>query len=169
MYQGLATVIARDCTSVARVAPLPVCLLTAFGDCPVRLHLAYEPAPNDPGLPKDWRTILDDRRQLFVTLSCVDVQWSSYLGRESSIPRTHVTQPLPPIPQNPFDLSLVELALAYHARLAVVASFAIEEVYNDQFSDVDAHIQSVLGYLEELAQWFVPARPDLFVADRTDT
>lgn len=133
MYQGLATTIAGD----------------------FRLHLAYNPHPNDPDLPNDWATILSDRVHLFKTLSCVDVMWSSYLGRESGIPRRHVTQPLPAEPENPRDVPLVDLALGYHARLAVIASSGIEEIYNDTFPNVDAHVQACMGYLEAADDWYV--------------
>lgn len=96
---------------------------------------------------------------MYTTLSCVDVMWTSYLGRESGLPRTHVTQPLPPLPADPAGVALLDLALAWHARLAEIASPSVEQVYNDAFVDVDAHIRVVLGYLDALADWCAPPRP----------
>lgn len=136
MYAGLADVIAED----------------------FRLHLAFDPNPNDPDLPDDWRTIIADRQQLSATMSCIDLQWSSYLGRASSIPRSRVTQPLPPLPQSDgAPTPLVDLTLAYHARLAVLASAAIAQVYYEPFADVDGHIQSALGHLHALDLWYASA------------
>ncbi|ORY24475.1 fungal-specific transcription factor domain-domain-containing protein [Naematelia encephala] len=105
MYLGLALSLAQD----------------------FRLHLQYSPTLDD-ARPNGWDIIDADRKHCLWTCSMVDVLWCSYVGRESGLPRTYLSQSLPPLP-DPHMCSLTRLIHSYHARLSHISSRAVEAIY----------------------------------------
>lgn len=161
MYQGLAETIANDCASLLLTSVPAVRFEGLHPECPffytfaVRLNLSYDPKPWDEDLPTDWEAILEDRAQVFATLTCVGSMWGAYVGRESVLPSNQFSQS--PLPLTP-DLSsapLVDRAFAYHARLASISIPAIEQIYNRVYPSVDLHIQVCLSFLDALDRWCV--------------
>lgn len=116
-----------------------------------RLHLAYDASVDDEK-PVDWSYIDQARISCFWMCSVVDVFWCSYLGRESSLPRRYLTQPLPKV-LHQLDRHSVDLAFAHHARLSAIASAGIEAIYSSQAS-AQVTQRRLEQYGGALDQWY---------------